>query len=248
VPVYISGQWTGNLIANSLDPQTGREITKLWEVETTDPSTGEEGTNTIGAYTARNIYTGTRPAAATKAVAFNYAAMNAAGLLASMSSDVTSTMIDYLRGNRALEAGDNPVYRKRAFLLGDIVNSNPTFVGPAIDYGYGKLPNAAQASSYATYLNDKRSRGEGLVFIGANDGMLHAFKESNGHEVFAYVPHAVLPQIHLLAQPDYATAISWMAPSARATFMMQPPAAGAQPSSPRRGGCEIGFCDRRIVQ
>ena len=204
VPVYISGQWTGNLIANSLDPQTGREINKLWEVEVTNPSTGEEGSNTIGPYTTRNIYTGTKPGAATKAVAFSYAAMNAADLLAGMSSGVTSATIDYLRGNRALEAGDNPVYRKRAFLLGDIVNSNPTFVGPAIDYGYGKLPAATQAGSYATYLNDKRSRSEGLVFIGANDGMLHAFKESNGHEVFAYVPHAVLPQIHLLAQPDYA--------------------------------------------
>ena len=204
VPVYTSGQWTGNLIANLLDAKTGREIKKLWEVEITNPNTGDEWANALGAYATRNIFTGTKPGAAAKAVAFTYPAMNSAGLTALMSAEVNAAAIDYLRGNRALEAGDDPTYRKRRFLLGDIVNSNPTVVGPAIDYGYGKLPSATQSASYANYLNAKRARGEGLVFIGANDGMLHAFRESDGVEAFAYVPHAVLPQIHLLTRPDYS--------------------------------------------
>ncbi|MCJ8501932.1 pilus assembly protein [Desulfatitalea alkaliphila] len=42
------------------------------------------------------------------------------------------------------------------------------------------------------------------LFVGANDGMLHAFDIRTGHERFAYVPHQVFGHLKALAAPDYA--------------------------------------------
>lgn len=205
VPVFTSGQWTGNLIATALDAKTGKEEDKpLWQVETTDTDTGEELSNKLGPHADRNITVGTGAAAGVgpKAVPFKHADMSD-DLRNRVSTTDAANLINYLRGDRTYEAGPNNTYRKRAFILGDIVNSNPTFVGPDIDQGYSKLANATNAASYNTYLGTKRERAEGLIFIGANDGMLHAFRESDGKEVFAYVPHAVMPQLHKLARKDY---------------------------------------------
>ena len=42
-----------------------------------------------------------------------------------------------------------------------------------------------------------------VVYVGANDGMLHAFKASDGSELFGYVPYLVFDQLKDLADPDY---------------------------------------------
>jgi type IV pilus assembly protein PilY1 len=44
---------------------------------------------------------------------------------------------------------------------------------------------------------------KGVLFVGGNDGMLHAFKASDGSEVFAYVPNLVFDNLSDLADPDY---------------------------------------------
>lgn len=44
---------------------------------------------------------------------------------------------------------------------------------------------------------------DGVVYIGANDGMLHAFDASNGQELFAYVPSMVYDHLADLANPEY---------------------------------------------
>lgn len=43
----------------------------------------------------------------------------------------------------------------------------------------------------------------GLVYAGANDGMLHAFNAANGEEVFAFLPSFVQPHLWELMRPDY---------------------------------------------
>jgi type IV pilus assembly protein PilY1 len=45
---------------------------------------------------------------------------------------------------------------------------------------------------------------EGIVFVGANDGMLHAFDAATGDERFAYVPNLVVNQLHHLSETEYA--------------------------------------------
>ena len=41
------------------------------------------------------------------------------------------------------------------------------------------------------------------VFVGANEGMLHAFDAHTGDERFAYIPHLVFRQLKKLAEPSY---------------------------------------------
>jgi type IV pilus assembly protein PilY1 len=44
---------------------------------------------------------------------------------------------------------------------------------------------------------------DGAVYVGANDGMLHAFSAIDGTEIFGYVPYLVFDHLEDLADPDY---------------------------------------------
>lgn len=44
----------------------------------------------------------------------------------------------------------------------------------------------------------------GVLYVGANDGMLHAFDAENGVEKFAYIPKAVIPNLSMLTDPGYS--------------------------------------------
>ncbi|MBW1893276.1 MAG: hypothetical protein JRI91_06225 [Deltaproteobacteria bacterium] len=41
------------------------------------------------------------------------------------------------------------------------------------------------------------------IYVGANDGMLHAFNATTGEEAFAYIPGIVFENLHYLAAPSY---------------------------------------------
>ena len=56
--------------------------------------------------------------------------------------------------------------------LGDIVNSEARFVS-VVDG------------------NNQPLKGQGTIYVGSNDGMMHAFDASNGEEYFAYIPEGV---------------------------------------------------------
>ncbi len=82
--------------------------------------------------------------------------------------------IDWLRGDQSKEESAGPL-RKRSRVLGDIISSSPYYV-----------------------------RDTKTIYVGANDGMLHAFDALTGNELFAYVPNAVIPGLHRLTSPAYA--------------------------------------------
>ncbi|MGD9133798.1 MAG: PilC/PilY family type IV pilus protein, partial [Desulfobacterales bacterium] len=44
---------------------------------------------------------------------------------------------------------------------------------------------------------------DGVVYVGANDGMLHAFSAISGAEIFSYVPYLVFDHLKELADADY---------------------------------------------
>ncbi|MEN1927570.1 PilC/PilY family type IV pilus protein [Luteimonas sp. MJ250] len=118
--------------------------------------------------------------------------------------------ISYLLGDASLEKRNGGMLRDRSTKLGDIVNSTPVVSSPLDDYGYGSLPGLL-GSSYATYLADKRNDGRYMVYVGANDGMLHAFDggmgadgimDSNGgREEFAYIPATAIGHMGNLLFP-----------------------------------------------
>jgi type IV pilus assembly protein PilY1 len=43
----------------------------------------------------------------------------------------------------------------------------------------------------------------GVLYTGANDGMLHAFRATDGSEIFAYIPNLVFENLYKLADPAY---------------------------------------------
>jgi type IV pilus assembly protein PilY1 len=43
----------------------------------------------------------------------------------------------------------------------------------------------------------------GVLYTGANDGMLHAFRATDGSEIFAYIPNLVFANLYKLADPAY---------------------------------------------
>ena len=108
-------------------------------------------------------------------------------------------LVNFLRGERTNEGAAEDIskfFRLRAHVLGDIVNSEAVYVkGPVYDYvdtGYAafKTANAARTS---------------MVYVGGNDGMLHAFNASNGDEAWAYVPSMLLPKLYRLADKYYSS-------------------------------------------
>lgn len=100
-----------------------------------------------------------------------------------------------------VEGKDDSSLREREQILGDVVHSNINFRSRYTNYGYKQL-NGNEGSSYDDYLVRKRSTKDTL-FVGANDGMLHAFDADDGDELFAYIPDAILPKIATISNPLY---------------------------------------------
>lgn len=118
--------------------------------------------------------------------------------------------VAYLRGDQSNEQITDPdtgtttgIFRKRTSLLGDIVNSDPHYVGTP-DYRYHLLPGT-EGESYRTFRSSSSYRNRTpMLYVGANDGMLHGFNASNLVERFAYVPNGVFPKLSALTSPDYS--------------------------------------------
>jgi type IV pilus assembly protein PilY1 len=199
-PRYQTGSWTGNVVARDLDPNNGNEVSTAWQVV----GSSSTGTTTV-------TYSGIPAAAARNVVAWTGSSAeqftNTSSITNSMTAPVSADLINYLRGDKSNEGKAGlGLFRPREVLLGDIVNSAPAFVKGGVDLKYDTLPTVPTTgtNSYRSFYNSKKARAEGAVFVGANDGMLHAFRESTGAEVFAFIPRAVLPNIHLLANKNYS--------------------------------------------
>lgn len=109
-------------------------------------------------------------------------------------------LVAYLRGDRTKEAKSTnttaPLFRERRSVLGDIVSSKPIHVGkPPFDY---------TDAGYAAFKTSQATRKK-VIYVGANDGMLHALDAATGVELWAYVPTAVMPNLYRLADTKYGT-------------------------------------------
>lgn len=92
-------------------------------------------------------------------------------------------------------------FRRRTRILGDIVNSDPAYAGPG-GQRYNLLPASYGAASYEAYVDAKVGRTK-AIFVGANDGMMHAFNADTGAELFAYIPRGVYAKLASLSDIDY---------------------------------------------
>ncbi|GAA0850668.1 hypothetical protein GCM10009113_32620 [Marinobacter szutsaonensis] len=119
----------------------------------------------------------------------------------SANSTIGAKRISYFQGN-SVEG-----YRVRASLLADIVNSTPVYVGEPNMAWPNAEPFGILTDTYADFRAAKINRAP-VVYVGANDGMLHAFSAANGSELFGYIPEFIASGdddqgLHYLTDPDY---------------------------------------------
>lgn len=90
----------------------------------------------------------------------------------------------------------------RPNVLGDIVNASlvrvkgPLYQAAAADRLEGS------GSDYAAFARAQAGKPE-MLYVGANDGMLHAFNAATGAEAFAFIPSGVKDSLGLLTSPGY---------------------------------------------
>lgn len=149
-----------------------------------------------------------------------------AGLLNVADDTSASTLINYTRGqdytglrNRTINYNGTG---SKTYRLGDVVNSSPTAVGTPAE-AYDLLYND---TTYATFRKKYQLR-RNVIYVGANDGMLHAFNggfyDANlkrfqttpidggaatahplGSELWGYVPFNLLPHLGWLTASRYS--------------------------------------------
>lgn len=202
--------WYGDVIASKPSRGTGGRIeyTTVWTASQKLPAPG-----------SRKLFYGTSDGDSTPVVAdfysggpasldalcANYAGGSCgpvAGTLISSLGVTIGEAIGYLAGNTALEGSK---LRKRTNRLGDIVNSTPAISAPTDDFGYALLRKADGSYEfdpydYQDYLDDKKDRKK-IVYVGANDGMLHAFHGETGVEQFGYIPATAVGHLGNLLFP-----------------------------------------------
>jgi type IV pilus assembly protein PilY1 len=212
---FNSQNWSGNLIASAttFDAQGNPSSTKVWAVSgnASNPSLPDlydaqlgptviAGVTYQGWNTSHNVATWNGTQGIPFRIAAGAFAANAPQLasfahitgIAAVNQSVQN-YLNYIRGDQSNEAPGGAGYRARTNLLGDIVNSKAQAVGPpaepysdSLDPGYGAFVAAHSARPT-------------VVYVGANDGMMHAFNGTvtisppggsppGGTEMFAYVP------------------------------------------------------------
>ncbi|MBW2059812.1 MAG: VWA domain-containing protein [Deltaproteobacteria bacterium] len=113
-------------------------------------------------------------------------------LLGAADAEEGEAIVDFVRGHEI--AG---LRRRGGHRLGDIVHSTPVVVGPPNWY-FTDL-------SYILFRRSK-TRRERMVYVGSNDGMIHAFyvdDPNGGKEAWAFIPNNLLGKLKVLTDPDY---------------------------------------------
>ena len=186
---FNTGDWSGQLQAFPIDPTTGAIGAALWD--------GGAQINAQNWDTGRNIIS---PTTRCRSVACRSVGrrtrrrpdgieLSAAQVLSLNTSPLAvvdangSPRLQYMRGNTANEGNGATNYRRRnVSRMGDIVNSSPAFVQkPSLNIS---------DPTYATFKSTYADRAD-MIYVGANDGMLHGFLASTGVEKIAFVPSPV---------------------------------------------------------
>jgi type IV pilus assembly protein PilY1 len=196
-------------------------------------------------YTSRAVYTDAyNPANPTPFTTFQFTSANAANLDATEtaglklpalagSNDTLANRINYLLGDNEFEG--NPFRARTTSILGAIIHSQPVYVGyPTGNYfafpsGTAEATAAAASTgsddkSYDSFVTRHANRAP-TVYVGANDGMLHAFNapvpqcasydpstqqcasytpvSSAGAEDWAFIPRAVYSNLGNLTNANF---------------------------------------------
>ncbi|WP_291112196.1 PilC/PilY family type IV pilus protein [Hydrogenophaga sp.] len=190
--VYVAGfnssNWSGTLSAYTINASThGIGSTPSWSAhQLLDASTPD----------ARQVLTHNGKGGAV----FTWNNLNEAqqASLRGSDSDIEGQRrLNYLRGDRAHE-NDKPggTLRRRDSRLGDIANANLWQTRQPVRMGF-------EHPGHADFRAAQANRPP-MLYVGANDGMLHGFSAENGRELMAYVPAGVYGHLRSYTRPDYS--------------------------------------------
>ncbi|MGH8717439.1 MAG: pilus assembly protein, partial [Burkholderiales bacterium] len=204
---YTSGDWSGQLLSYSIS--TSGVINPIAEWDTGQLINSQTpGSRVILTFDDAPLI------GQPDGIPFQWLSLNL-GQQSALNTNASGTLdlaglarLNWIRGDSTNESPSGLAFRKRATSkLGDIINSNPTYVGP---------PNAGYPdASYATFRSANSSRTP-IIYVGANDGMLHVIDASctpsalactptanSGREVMAYIPRPVYKNLSKLTSPNY---------------------------------------------
>ncbi|MEW6646334.1 MAG: PilC/PilY family type IV pilus protein [Pseudomonadota bacterium] len=207
---FDSSNWTGTVQAFPLD-MDGNIGAAQWSAQ--------EQVDTTHYDTGRTILT-YRPgtAAGDGPIAFRWASLSAAQQTLLNTNPVTAAAdalgadrLNYLRGDTSEELRNGSgSFRNRDSRLGDIVSSTPFYVSriPAFNYSDAFIDEANTATYYSDFRDTIQALNGGngrlpMLYVGANDGMLHGFRADTGEELIAYVPNALMSKLPALTHIDY---------------------------------------------
>lgn len=213
IPLYTTKTWNGTVNAFKLNTATGEVLnsaTPIWSAADRIRGQGtrkilfNDGSNTLVDFNATNLTAaGKLSLFDNLCVAGSEKLSQCTTLDASAKPKATAAnLIDYLAGATTYEqsaaTAADQVFRTRAGPMGDIVNGAPVYVK--------KSPLALTDTGYAAFAATTATR-TGVLYVGANDGMLHAIKVSDdstgGTELWAYVPSMVMSNMYVLADANY---------------------------------------------
>jgi type IV pilus assembly protein PilY1 len=172
---FMPGEWTGFLEAFDLPYEIGSPA--IWEAGYTLSNRAAND---------RDIFT------AIGANRYDFVTGQAGNLSTAMGvadAAIAADLIAWTRGE------DVAPYRDRGgWKLGDIIHSTPVVIGSPADFRVDE--------DYMSFMAANANRTK-MVYVGGNDGMLHAFYVSSGHEAWAFIPEFALPKLQEIAAPFY---------------------------------------------
>lgn len=243
---YVTSKWTGDVQAREIDPNTGNPgATAFWSAQSKLAALSSAACDNRNIYLIRagasnnlvdfswNTYrcngsnepTGSAlnglnsteqgffSSSVLSAGLSQYAAMTdgTSGSVDQRGAAAGANLVNFLRGQRGKEGFEsndvNKLYRSREAVLGDIINAQPVYV---------KAPFADYSDAGYLEFKDAQSSRTPMLYVAANDGMLHAFKASiylpdgvtldpdGGKEAWAIIPSLVVNNLYKLADNNYA--------------------------------------------
>lgn len=220
---YKTGRWSGDLLAYKIDPQSGqRTQIEGWSARARlDARDQAKDPRTIYFMdgTTRKPFTWS---ALGSSLQSNFNGTHASSRLAQYDQMSTAqkeaalgqNLVDFIRGDQSKEGftkdQNGRLYRTRESRLGDIIGSQPLYVGAP--------PHKYRDAGHSAFRLAQRGRTP-MVYVGGNDGMLHAFYaevdprasategrkqvQTAAREAWAFVPTTVMPELPRLASVSY---------------------------------------------
>ena len=210
--IPVSGQWQGKLTKYRLNAEMGSIGDVVWEAGS---KLNENPAK------SRQIWTVATEVGVASGIN-NFVVANLDGLKTALyegretppTDDEARQLIQFIRGVDSYdEDRDADVNEQRSWKLTDIYHSEMVVVNPPAKIDSKKATDTnteahyKEKNGFQTFVDTNTSRTS-VVYVGANDGMLHAFDDITGEELWAFVPPNLLRNLREMKTSTENTTIA----------------------------------------